>query len=133
MGHIKGLGTGAISRRLPNRLAGPQFLALLPFCHCLTARGVVDSYFRCWRKDCLELYRFGESFRNDRAEEKHGFRIQGLGGKVTDLAQKTLGLKGWRWSTRTASGAVFGHSLLGRPLLPQHSAEGIEIRHRQLC
>ena len=39
--------------------------------------------------------------------ERYEFRIQRLGGEVTGLAQKMLGLKGWRWSTRTADGARF--------------------------
>ena len=109
-----------------------QLGALLFFCYYLTAWGVVGSYFRCWRKDRLELCRFGESSRTDWAGEGYGFCIRGLGGEVTGLAQKMINLKSCRWSMRIASNTKSWRSPLGKSLSPQHSAEGIELRHWKL-
>ena len=126
------VSTRVLPRRPPSPTKSFQLSELLPPYCCPTAQRVVGSYLWCWCKDRLELCRFGWSPRTDWAREGHRFRMRGFGGEVTDLAQKALGLKGWRWSTRTTHGAKSWRSLFGESHLPQHSAEGIETRHWQL-
>ena len=101
------LSTGALPQRLSSTLAGLQLSEFLPLCRCPVAWEIIGSYLQCWHKDRLELYCFGGSPKNDKAGKKHGLHIQGLGGKVTGLARKVLGMKDWRWSTRTVGSAEF--------------------------
>ena len=61
-------GTGVLLRLPPSLPEGLQLSKFLPLRCCPIARGVIDSYFQCWRKDRRELYCFGESPKTDVAE-----------------------------------------------------------------
>ena len=93
---------------------------------------VVVSWLQCWQcKDCFELSYFGKSPRISGAKEGQLFCIWKSNGegKVDSSQPKGQIL----WPARIAGSAGSWGSLLRRLFLPQHSDEGIETKHWQLC
>ena len=100
--HMGVFDTRALPWLPPSLSKSLQLSELLHLCHCPTARRDVGSYFRCWRKDCHELYCFGGSPGNGATGEWQSFRIWGPGRE-----RKVDSLKGRRpWLVTTADGAA---------------------------